>query len=191
MTGWESELEGDGLEQVGEESYILEIEPEKVAQIVTTIRPRTPSGLSASIHAGSAIPLPTPSSNFASDYGAGYCGIIDLGYSLNPRSSLVLMAGYNYFPSAASGVDDMSVLNVSLNGKYAIPLRPKTDICLGAGLELFLVDFDTLEYGYDALLAYDYELSKRLTLEIGAVYHSRFDQEVWFMQAHAGLIYKF
>ena len=188
---WISEIQGEEVEQINENSYILEIEPETVAQILTRIRPRTVKGFSVSLHGGSAVPLPGASSTFASDYNTGYCGIIDFGYKLTPGTSLVAMAGYNYFPAASAGVDDMSLLNISLNGKYAIPFRPRIDLCAGAGLELFLVDFDDLEYGYNALLAWDYKMNRRLTLELGVIYHSHFNQDVWFMQAHGGIIFNF
>jgi hypothetical protein len=184
---WVDDIEG--AKEVAEDTYELEIPPEAVASVITHIKPVEPLGLSLSLHAGAAVPLPP--SSFAGDYKTGFCVIGDIGYKITDRFSIMGLFGYNYFPAKSSSMDDASVLNIAVNGKYFIPVRSNMDIGIGLGPELFVHDFNSVEFGYDLDVSYDWRLSRRLTLELGAIYHSHFDQEVWFLQPQVGVIVGF
>ncbi len=179
----------EGARKINGSTYILTMPQYSHQDVFTHIKPIEPLGLSLSLHAGAAVPLPP--SNFASDYKTGFCVIGDIGYAIADRFSIMGLFGYNYFPAKSSSMDDASVLNIAVNGKYFIPVRRDMDIGIGLGPELFVHDFNSVEFGYDLDVSYDWRLSRRLALELGGIYHSHFDQEVWFLQIHAGVIVGF
>ncbi|MBA7521309.1 hypothetical protein ES705_13416 [subsurface metagenome] len=77
VDGWVDDIEG--AEKVDENTYVLEIPPGTVAEIITRIKPIKPPSLSLSLHGGPNFPL----SNFANDYGMGFNVMADIGYEIN------------------------------------------------------------------------------------------------------------
>ncbi len=180
-----------GTTEIKENLLLVEVPVEGVTKVNTVIEAIGPLGLSFSLHAGTVTPVPP--SNFANDYSTGFCVFGDLGYKINTRLSAMSLFGYNYFPAKSSGIDATSIINIALNLKYFIPVpnKPVFTLGIGAGPEIFIQDFNTINFGYDLDISLDYKLNKLLTLEAGAVYHSNFDQEDWFIQTHGGILFNF
>ena len=184
VRGWTDSLEG--TTEVSDRLRVVEVPPEQVASAKTVIEAVEPLGLSLSLHAGAATPLPP--SAFANDYRTGFCLIGDAGYRICERLAVIVLLGYSSFPAAAAGDPSASVLNLALNAKYFLPVRWNMRLGVGLGPELFLRDWADVDLGYDLDLSLDLRLNRLLTLEAGAIYHSHFDQQVWFLQTHAGLV---
>ncbi len=182
---WNNSLEGTTA--ISDRLRRIDVPPESVAKAKTVIEAVEPIGLSLSLHVGAATPVPP--SSFANDYSTGFCVIGDIGYRLPDRVSMIgLLFGYNGFPAKSAGDDDSSIMNIALNYKYFLPIGRNMQFGIGAGLELFIQDFSTLNSGYDLDLSYDIGISRVLGFEIGVICHSQFNQKVWFIQSHAGLI---
>jgi len=185
VDGWVDDIEG--AEKVDENTYVLEIPPETVAEIVTHIKPILPPVLSLSLHGGLNFPL----SNFANDYGMGFNVMADIGYEINRRFSVMAFFAYNFFPAKSSGTDDTSIINIAFNGAYRVPINPGMALSLRLGPDLYIQDFKDIDFGYNVGLSYLHLLSPRLELEAGVDYHSHFNQDNWFLQSHVGIIFKF
>jgi hypothetical protein len=186
---WEDDIEG--AEEVAEDTYTLEIPVDDVKDIVTRITPLEPPEPVGciSVHGGVSIPLNT----FADDYGMGPSGLIDIGYRIFPNLYLLGLFGYHSFPANDDAdVDDLSMITAALNLKYFIQLAAFR-LGIGAGLAVYIpdMDFGQIDFGYDAKVSVDYDITRMLTLEVGAIYYSTFEQKNWFLQSHAGIILNF
>jgi hypothetical protein len=188
VNGWEYSIEG--AKKISNNCYELEVAPGEVKEISYEVKPIEPLGLCASLHGGVSIPL----TRFANDYGMGWNVIADIGYKVFPNVYLMGLFGYNWFPATTSGVDDTSILNISLNAKYYIPLlQPFLELGIGAGLEMYIrdMDFSQIDVGYNVDVSLDYKVINSIVLEVGAIYHSHFSEEYWFIQVHGGLLFMF
>jgi len=184
---WEQEIE-EAVE-VAKNLYFVDVPVGGAKSIFARIKPIEPLGVLLSLHGG--IALPVPPSAFFGDYGTGVCLVANLGYEINDRWSAIGLFGWNRFPGKATGIDDTSLLNIAANIKYFLPLGRRMRLGLGIGPEMYIQDLSAVDFGYDVDLSCDWRPKKLLTLEIGALYHSHFDQEVWFLHTHAGLILRF
>ncbi len=181
---WKDDIEG--ADKVGEDTWALDVPVEGFVDVVNRIAPYNPI-FSASIHGGASTPL----SAFANSYGTGWNAMIDLGIKVFPNMYLMGLAGYNWFPPVSSSGTATSIINLSLNAKYFIPVQPFLEVGIGAGVECTIQDFASINYGYDADLSLDYIINPFTVLELGTVYHSRFNQEYWFLQSHLGIMFRF
>jgi len=176
----------EGAQRLDKNTYKLVVPQNAHREILTSVRSIESRGLSLSLHGGAAIPVPP--SSFAGDYRTGFCLIADAAYEIRKRWSLVGLFGYNCFPAKSTGIDDTSLLNVALNARYTLPIGGNMSLGVGVGPELFVQDLTSLDFGYDLDVNYGIALSRWLALALGIIYHSHFDQQVWFVQTQAGLI---
>lgn len=185
---WDYSLEGLPKLRKNPDIFLVDVPEDEVKKVNTVIKAVEPTG-HVSLHGGASIPL----TQFAADYEVGWNVIADLGFKIIPRLYIMGMFGYNWFPAKSSGVDDTSILNISLTAKYYLPVQPFLDIGIGVGPELYITDFDfnRLDVGYNVDLSLDYRITNAILAEIGAIYHSHFSEEYWFIQTHAGLLFRF
>ncbi|MBN2535231.1 MAG: hypothetical protein JXB88_20285 [Spirochaetales bacterium] len=188
---WEHDIEG--AEEVAEDIYTIEIPAEHWEEVTTTIESMPPSvlppGICFSLHGGASIPLGT----FANKYDIGYNGMVDIGFQLFPDFYIVALFAYHMFPADPSAsVDDLQLITAALNLKYFMHLAAFS-LGVGAGPVIYIPDFNfsKIDFGYDAKVSIDYAITNTLTLEIGAIYYSTFQQKNWFLQGHAGIIFNF
>ncbi|MBN1796947.1 MAG: outer membrane beta-barrel protein [Spirochaetales bacterium] len=182
---WETDIEG--AEKADEHNYTIEIDPETVVEVLTRIKPVEFSGFAVSIHAGASLPV----GNLANDYTIGFNVIADVSYQITPDISIIAMLGYNYFPAVNSSDDGTSIINITLNGRYTIPISGDFKAYAGAGPDIYVQDFTTLLYGFNVGAGVDYVIDPRIVLEAGVEYHSTFDMQTMFLQGHVGAFIRF
>src|SRR5205823_10097610 len=134
VSEWKQQLVGDALQKVGDNLYTIEIPPEQVAVVVTTIEAVEPKGgvgggfkrWGLSLHAGVSI----PHGNFGTLFNPGPNFGIDLEYRVTPTFSLEGIYGFHHFRGATIGsvtVGDVNAHQFSFNGKVygsSSPVRP-------------------------------------------------------------------
>lgn len=139
-----------------------------------------------SIHSGIAIPV----GSFKNNFNSGLNMILDLTYRLTPDLSLVGLFGYNAFNSKTTGVDDTYWLNLSANLKYCLrqgTLYP----FLNGGMGFYIPKSGNSNLGANLGAGINYEYNNFLTFEMGIDYHSIFRENIQFLHAHAGVIFRF
>jgi hypothetical protein len=139
-----------------------------------------------SIHSGIAIPV----GSFKNNFNSGLNMILDLTYRLTPDLSLVGLFGYNAFKSKTIGVDDTYWLNLSANLKYRLrqgTLYP----FLNGGMGFYIPKSGNSDLGANLGVGINYEYNNFLTFEMGIDYHSIFRENIQFLHAHAGVIFRF
>ncbi|HUX53265.1 MAG TPA: C25 family cysteine peptidase [Williamwhitmania sp.] len=145
--------------------------------------------LAISLHGGYAIPL----TNMANTYDNGFGFLFDLEFPIKRNLSLVLYAGYNQFKSKVTGTDDLSITNISLNVKYyqQLPSNPSLLYYVNAGPGYYSTTDSHNGLGANIGAGFSYALGNRLSMELGADWHTIQSQRRKFAQIHLGLIYKF
>ncbi len=140
VASWERSFSGGGLTNAGENAYALDIPPEGVATVNTTIEavePQTTSGFKRwglSLHAGVSF----PHGNFNTAYNPGSNAGIDLEYRINRHFSLEGIYTFHRFRGQRFDlfrVPDLNVHQFSINGKVygsSSPLRPFFNFGAGA-----------------------------------------------------------
>lgn len=151
----------------------------------TKIKPQI-KRFSLSLHGGAAF----PTGSFANDYSSGFNVMVDAGYHFSNQLSLVALFGYNDFKSKTTGIDDTYWINLSANLKYRILKKPLNPYLTG-GLGYYIPKSGNSSFGANLGIGLDYDLNHFLTLEVGADYHSLFNQDLKFTQTHLGVIFRF
>lgn len=142
---------------------------------------------SLSIHGGIAVPI----DNFADDFEQGYNVLVDLDYHFTQQLSFVGFFGYNDFKSKTAGIDDNYWMNVSANIKYREPLRPRLFFYFNGGPGYYIPETGDSRFGLNLGAGFNYDYTNTINFELGADYHTIFDQGIQFVHGHAGLILRF
>ncbi|MCK4250970.1 VWA domain-containing protein [candidate division WOR-3 bacterium] len=142
---------------------------------------------SISLHSGIAIPI----DNFADDFEQGYNVLVDLDYHFTQQLSFVGFFGYNDFKSKTAGIDDNYWMNVSANIKYREPLRPRLFFYFNGGPGYYIPETGDSRFGLNLGAGFNYDYTNTINFELGADYHTIFDQGIQFVHGHAGLILRF
>lgn len=154
----------------------------------TEVEPSPPyRKFSLSIHGGIAVPI----DNFADDFEQGYNVLVDLDYHFTQQLSFVGFFGYNDFKSKTAGIDDNYWMNVSANIKYREQLRPQLFFYFNGGPGYYIPETGDSRFGLNLGAGFNYDFSKTIDFELGADYHTIFDQGIQFVHSHAGLIFRF
>lgn len=141
---------------------------------------------SLSIHTGTAV----PTSSFANDFNPGINALLNAGHQFSPQLSLVGLIGYNNFKSKTTGVDDNYWINLSVNIKYRLHKRALSPYLAG-GPGYYIPKIGSNKLGGNLGFGLNYDYNNFITFEIGADYHTIFDNDVQFLHSHAGVIFRF
>ena len=142
---------------------------------------------SLSIHGGIAVPI----DNFADDFEYGYNLLVDLDYHFTQELSFVGFFGYNDFKSKTTGIDDNYWMNVSANLKYREQLRPQLFFYFNGGPGYYIPETGDSRFGLNLGAGFNYDYTNTINFELGADYHTIFDEGIQFVHSHAGLIFRF
>ncbi|MCK4824839.1 porin family protein, partial [bacterium] len=142
---------------------------------------------SLSIHGGIAVPI----DNFADDFEQGYNVLVDLDYHFTQQLSFVGFFGYNDFKSKTAGIDDNYWMNVSANIKYREQLRPQLFFYFNGGPGYYIPETGDSRFGLNLGAGFNYDYTNTINFELGADYHTIFDEGIQFVHSHAGLILRF
>ncbi len=154
----------------------------------TEVEPPPPyRKFSLSIHGGIAVPI----DNFADDFEQGYNVLVDLDYHFTPQLSFVGFFGYNDFKSKTAGIDDNYWMNISANLKYREPLRPRLFFYFNGGPGYYIPETGDSRFGLNLGAGFNYDYTNTINFELGADYHTIFDEGIQFVHSHAGLIIRF
>jgi hypothetical protein len=184
----------------GSYSGIIEVLPNEVTdgfRLLLDVNGVTLSGLQPgfqrfglSAHGGVAI----PSGNFSNSFDQGINFLVDANYWFNSNWALFAFFGYNDFKSKITGVDDLYVLNLSLNLRYyinrSITPGPRWFYYVGGGPGYYIPERGDSKFGYNLGLGFGRHISNHLSAEIGFDFHKTFDT-IEFMHTHVGVVYKF
>ena len=142
---------------------------------------------SLSIHGGIAVPI----DNFADDFEQGFNVLVDLDYHFTQQLSFVGFFGYNDFKSKTAGIDDNYWMNVSANLKYREQLRPQLYFYFNGGPGYYIPETGDSRFGLNLGAGFNYDYTNTINFELGADYHTIFDEGIQFVHSHAGLIFRF
>ena len=103
--------------------------------------------------------------------------------------------GYNQFKPESAALGDTYWINLSLNLKYrgTMPNLPHSPwrYFINAGPGYYIPNNGTNGAGANIGAGISYDVKSFLSIELGADFHTVFEQDVYFWQSHAGLIFKF
>jgi hypothetical protein len=185
---WQIELEG--LKRVGNNIYVVELEPETKEIVNINVKAIEHPRHSVSAHGGIVLPL----AELADDYDIGFCGFADFHIHLIPelyQFSLMALVGYSYLPAKTSGVDDLSLLNVSVNARWDQLVTKPFYVYAFAGPAVYYVVDGSVEFGANAGAGIDVRISPYFSIGIGAIYQYLLAANEQFLQAHAGIAINF
>ena len=177
----------EGAERIDKHTYIITIPPEQTATIIDNVKAIEPPKYRIHISGGAIFPIGT----FADDYKIGPNFILGAGYYHNPQYSLHLLFRYNYLYSNASGVDDTTLMSLSLNARRHFPLGNNFSFFAGIGGGAYFDTDSNVETGGNAGAGINFRLSRYMELEAGADYHYMIDSENQYIHGHAGVLFRF
>ncbi|MBN1647545.1 MAG: hypothetical protein JW874_05890, partial [Spirochaetales bacterium] len=141
-----------------------------------------------SLHGGTVIPLPALNSL----YNMGISATVDLGYWISKDFAVLLLLDYNHFFPVSASEDDLMLPSASLDIKYKLDIvRQDFSAYALAGVTAYFPDFNSFTYGANGGIGFEKNLSEHLLLDICARYHYMIETQDMFLQATAGLVYKF
>lgn len=140
---------------------------------------------SASLHLG----VVDPRSGIGDFFHEGPSVMLDVGYRLTDRVSLIGYLGSHRFDSEIGGVWDAKFWSLSAVLRWELgggPLRPY----LQAGPGLYDLDYGSTEWGYLLGAGVAYELAPAWDLELGVNYHvwPEVSPDIEFLQPLVGLV---
>ena len=145
------------------------------------------AGPQISIHGGYTNPL----DSFSMSYDRGLYLGFDLGYNFSPDFAIVGYFGYNKFGLKNEvGTDDLSLINLSLNGKFRKNIAGPIGISVQAGGGVYIPNEGDSQFGINAGINIDFSITPSILFEIGSDFH-RMENGDSFLQNRVGLIYKF
>ena len=155
-----------------------------------------------SIHAGYVQPLADMDNYFS----PGACLILDAGYRINSNISLIGLFGMNFFTdvTASSNKNDQYLVNINLDIQYRrLIISPLSSyIRVGGGYYLTFGNWN--HSGINGGLGLIYHLNNSLGIDFGADFHfvpngldfnavqpAHLNNDLQFMQIHAGINFNF
>ncbi|MCK4515010.1 MAG: hypothetical protein KAU31_07115, partial [Spirochaetaceae bacterium] len=185
--GWDFSLEGPGVEQIDETTYVITIPAESSATVIDTITPLEPPRIRAHTFSGIAIPVGT----LAGSYGIGPNVIVGGGYYLTPEISLHGLFGYNLLLGTGGGPNG-TLMSGSLVGRYHYGLTNTASVFGGLGVGYYFGDaLASPGVGVSGGVGCALRLMRLLELEAGLDYHYLPGSGSQYLHGHAGASLRF
>jgi len=184
---WEYRIEGDGVERIDKNTYIITIEPETARTVNNVVKAIEPPHNRVLIGAGAAYPL----APLSAGYRLGFNAIVGYGYEIARRVTIIGLVGYNYLLPQSGTATGLHMLNVSVDGRWYSPLLPAVSGYVGGGAGVYYDSPATFDVGVNVGPGLAWHASPRLEIEAGVDYHYRFLGASQYVHAHAGMVLRF
>jgi hypothetical protein len=114
----------------------------------------------------------------------------DLSYHFTRELSLIAYTSYNVFKSELTGIADDYLINISANLKYRL-LKACLSPYINGGIGYYIPKTGESGLGANFGAGFIFDFNKSLSLEFGADYHHLFNEDLKFINSHAGIIFRF